>query len=80
MDDDCSLLQCKVQKESTIHVVVKRPPPPPPVVPVVEVGAFARLVRDDGGDRTLLRCKATTDRTREAWTTCKWEINNNENQ
>lgn len=74
MDDDCSLLQCKVQKESTIHVVVKRPPPPPPVVPVVEVGAFARLVRDDGGDRTLLRCKATTDRTREAWTTPRFPI------
>jgi hypothetical protein len=43
-----------VQKESTMHVVMRLPPPPP--VPVVEVGKFARLVRDDGGDKTFLRC------------------------
>jgi hypothetical protein len=75
LDDASSLLQCKVQKESTIHVVLKRvSPPPPPPAPVLEVGGFARLVRDDGGDRTLLRCKVTTARSSDAWTTPRFSI------
>ena len=51
MDDALTLMHYNVQKEGTIHVVIKRapspppPPPPPPVpcVPVVQVGSFARL-------------------------------------
>jgi len=81
MDDGHTLMQCNVQKESTIHVVIKRapspPPPPPPLappVPVVQVGSFARLVRDDGGDRTLLRCKVTVDRTPDAWVKPRFSI------
>jgi hypothetical protein len=41
---------------------------------VLEVGRFARLVRDDGGDRTLLRCKVTLSRSSDAWTTPRFSI------
>jgi hypothetical protein len=78
LDDSSTLQQCNVQKESTIHVILKRapspPPPPPPEVPVLQVGRFARLVRDDGGDRTLLRCKVTLSRSSDAWTTPRFSI------
>jgi len=78
LDDSSTLRQCNVQKESTIHVILKRapspPPPPPPRVPVLEVGRFARLERDDGGDRTLLRCKVTLSRSSDAWTTPRFSI------
>ena len=43
-------------------------------VPVLEVGRFARLERDDGGDRTLLRCKVTLSRSSDAWTTPRFSI------
>jgi hypothetical protein len=76
LDDSSTLRQCNVQKESTIHVILKRAPspPPPPPVPVLEVGRFARLERDDGGDRTLLRCKVTLSRSSDAWTTPRFSI------
>jgi ubiquitin len=72
LDDSHTIKQCNVQKESTIHVVLKQKPSTPP--PVVRVGDFARLLRDDGGDRTLLRCKATSDRSSSAWTIPRFSI------
>ena len=54
-------------------------PPPAPSVPSVEVGALVRVVRDDGLDSTLLRCRATTSRSKDAYTVPRFAISSSMN-